>query len=428
MEIDSNSYLPKLALSLLILSITVGVGAAAKPDLYGSFENDLYFLPENDFLDYKSELDITYRMGGIDFKSESVFYKENYYSQLFGLSFPLGLLDIDSTLSFNPAKIRLNYFLGDATFTLAGLGIDNTFLLEYVNKEDSYGSGYELTLYGRLPSGPTMYVENYFGMKENEAEALGLEEGSGYTIVTKGYGPSQLQYVATIIELGNLHFGCVDFMSTTKISEQKGFEHTTLEFDLASENFPLQLEGELKFTPQTKSIELDPRLDLDWACFKVYTDLSTPDDEDLLVNNSNEVSTIGALEVEGFGITGVNLGHVSFSSLTALKGNLNRLTDQEDMDLRADDYVLDPDPVYTGLYTETPYDEIISIEKSGPDYDLTFGGDIYFDMSNSEAIFDTALFTGSGQYQLSDQFSLGAGVAMKPGELEAVRFSFDYYF
>lgn len=419
--------------SLIIVLILV-VNITGFSDLSGDWENDLYFSPGSNVLgSFSSELYLNYYSGGIDYTSSSLFKKDSYYAQTFGAATSLGMVGVDSTLDFDPQEVRLNYFLAEADLTLADLNIGNTFLLEYTGDGSGFGSGYELELYGELPGGPKMYVTNLFGMEENEAEALEIVRGSGYTIKTGSsqagsYGPSQLQYVSTTIEISELSLDCCNFMATTKFSEESGFEHSILEFDLESETLPLKLDGKLKFTSQAKSIELDPKLDLDWACFDVYTDLSTPDDENLLTNSSSKTSTIGGLEIEGFGITGVKLGHVTFSSLTALEGNLNRLTDQENMDLRAYDYVLDPDPVYSGLYTNTPYDEVISIEKSNRGDDLYFGADVYFDMSGSDSLFDTALFTGAGNYDLSDQFTMGAGAAIKPGELKNFRLSFDYSF
>lgn len=419
---------PFLTITSITIVLFLTTGLTGHADLTGSWENDLNLGPEPNLLEsFSSELDLYYTSGGIDYRSSSLFKKDSYYAQSFGASTTLGTLDIDSTLDFDPQAVRLNYFLAEADFRLSGLNIGNTFLLEDT-ENSGYGAGYQLELSGRFPDGPNLYVNNLLGMESNQAESLGIVRGSGYTIVTGDYGPSTLQYVSTTVEISEQRFDCCSFTSTTKFSEEEGFEYSNFEFDMESENLPLELWAKLSFSPQTKSVELDPRLDLGWACFEVYTDLSTPDDEDLLVNNSTEVSTIGGLEIEGFGITGVDLGHVTFSSLTALKGNLNRLTDQEDMDLRARDYVLDPDPVYSGLYVNTPYDEVISIEKSNKGDDVYFGADVYFDMSGSSSLFDTALFTGAGSFDLSDQFTLGGGVAIKPDKLETVRLSFDYYF
>jgi len=422
-----------IAISVVMICLLT-TGVTGRADLSGSWENDLYLGSGISVLEkYSSELVLNYYSGGIDYTSTSLVKKDSYYAQTFGIATSISAVDIDSTLDFDPQESRLNYFLAEADLTLVDLNIENTFLLEYTGDVWGFGSGYELELSGELPGGPKMYVTSLFGMEENEAEALGIVRGSGYTIQTGtgqsgNYGPSQFQYISTTIEISAQRLDCCTFTSTTKLSEEEGFEYSIFEFTIDSTSLPFDLGGKLEFRPQTKSVELNPKLDLDWACFEVYTDLYTGDDENLLVNNSTGTSIIDGLELEGFGISSLDLGEVTFSSLTALKGDLNRFTDQEDMDLRADDYVLDPDPIYSGLYTNIPYDEVISVEKFSEDEDLYFGADLYFDMSGSLSLFDIGLFTGVGSYDLSDQFTLGTGVAIRPDKLETVRLSFDYYF
>jgi len=421
----------------LVVAVTLAVSALGFPgygSLSGSMTNDLHFEPQTNPLALDSTLTVNYSAGGLNFQSISSLEDNSFTDQEFRVDFSLGLLDVDSTLAFDPPEARMDYWLAEGGFTLGRLRVENVFLLEYLEKEESFGAGYELSLSGRLAGGARVYLSNYFGMEENTGEILGIEPGSGYTIVTGdgvgtgSYGPSQLQYVETVLEVTGISFDCCQFHSTTKFSEAEGFEYSLFEFDLEAEIIPLELETELKFSTQTKSVELNPRLDLEWACFDLYTDLSTVDDENLLGNDGTTADTIGGLEIEGFGISEVAVGHLTFSSLTALEGNLFRLSSASDMDLRAEDYVLDPDPVYSGLYTETGYDEVFSIEKSGPAFGLTLGVDFYFDMSQSSSLFDFALLTGSGEYELSDQFTLGAALAVEPDRLQGVRVSLDYYF
>ncbi len=418
------------AIAFLVLLLVFVFGFVGYGSLSGDWENNLYLSPDVNpvISSFKSTLEVNYSSGGINYSSLSKFNLDSYKLQKFGTDFSVGLLSADSTLSFDPSNTRMNYWLAKAGMTFGGVEIDNTFVLEYLKKSSEYGAGYQLSLSGETKKGINIYLDNYFGMEKNQAEALGLVNGSGYTIVTDGgtYGPSELQYVGTTVEVTGLSFDCCQFHNTTKITESNGFEYSLFEFDIESTNLPLELEADLRFTPQTKSLKLKPRLDLDWACFDVYTNLSTSDDENLLVGGQN--STIEALAIEGFGMTDVQLGTVTFSSLTAMDGNLFRLTTESNLGLRADDYVLNPDPAYSGLYTETNYDEVVSIEKSGGDLPLTLGIDTYFNMDSETNPFDFGLFTGSAEYKFSDQFSLGAAIAVEPDQFKTMRLSFDYSF
>ncbi|MFW6048661.1 MAG: hypothetical protein ACOC88_00645, partial [Candidatus Bipolaricaulota bacterium] len=161
-----------------------------------------------------------------------------------------------------------------------------------------------------------------------------------------------------------------------------------------------------------------------WACFDVYTDLTTADDENALTGDTN---TIGGLMIKGFGITNVKLGNLKLSSLTALHENLFRPSNEQNIDLHATDYVLSPDPVYSGLYVETDYDEVTSLVADFNEIPLTVGADVYFYLNHPE-YFGFGLFTGTARYDVSDQFSLGVGVEVAPDALKQVRFGFDYYF
>ena len=444
-DLVSGKHLP-LLISTLLIAALIGApvfDAAAQEDkpLTGSWETDLYLDPgssSNAIDDFISTLNVQYAMGGVSYSSESVFNKDQFESQLFGADYRIGILNGNSTLSFDPTNTRLDYWLNEGTFSLAGARFSTVFVLEYSSNFDGYGAGFELGLSGNLGEGVRADFTSHFGMEVNEAEALGLEPGSGYTIVTSheddqdAYGPSQLQYVDSELQISGLVFDCCRYDVTTHFSEENGYEETEFEFRIGDQEDMISFDVDLTFSAQTKSVVLHPGINTKWGCFDVYTDLTTPNADDVLGNNSTQESTINGFEIEGFGLFDVELGHVTLSSLTSLKGNLFKPDGAYDMDLRASDYLIDPEPDYQGLYEETDYDQIFSIYKSDTDFNLTFGADVYFDMSGDstgmDSLFDTALFTADGTYLLSDQFSLGTGFAIKPGSLETVRLSLDYSF
>lgn len=412
---------------LLIMFGTTGFGS-----LTGNMESDLSLTHDStSLISLNSTLELNYSLSGVNFQSVSEFEKNDFTGQKFGADLSVGLAAIGSTLSFDTADLsetNLNYWLTEVGFDVGGLNVDNAFVLEVLEGSPAYGSGYKLSLSGELGSGSRIYLNNYFGMEENEAEALGMEDGSGYTIVTDDgtYGPSALQYVETRVEVTGLSYDCCQLHTTTKISEEEGFEYSLFEFDLEAENLPLKFYTDLRFTPEGKSVELEPRLDTDWACFDVYTGLRTSNGGNKLVGGGD--STIEALVLEGFGLTDLKLGKVSFSSLTVLEGRLFRLAGEDDLDLRANDYVLNPDPVFSGLYEETDYDGALTLENSGADSPLFLAVDAYFNRDSGGGLFDFGLFTGVGTFRFSEQFTAGAGVKVKPDEVETVRFELDYYF
>lgn len=442
-----DSTLAKIVpfLTFCLLVATFLVSPVSSPnaharDFSGSWANDLYLNPQSpsSIVKYRSTLSVSYSTGGVDYSSETVFHEDELYSQVFDANTRIGIFDLSSTASFDPAEVRLDYWLTEGGFTLAGARMESNFLLEYSEPQDAFGAGLELGVSGNLTDTVSLEAISRFGMDENEPEALGLIPGSGYDIITShgvqtgAYGPSQLQYVNTEIQLSGMVFDCCEYDVTTEISEANGFEETEFEFDIGGENNPIGFEVDLTFAPQTKSIEIDPSFVTNWGCFDVYTTLTTTAPDNELHNNGTKASEIDGFQVKGFALRDVSLGHVSFSSITSLDGNLYRAPRTYHMDLHADDYIIEPPQDYAALYRQTAYDQIFSLYKSGEDLKLTFGGDFYFDMSSdssgTSSLFDLALVTGNGSYELSDQFTMGAGFAVEPNKVDSLRLSFDYSF
>ena len=128
---------PKLFFSLLatiILLLTINI--TAFPAFNGSWQNDLNLTTQTNPLTISSELNLNYSTGGVSYSSSSTFSQESFKKQDLGVDFTLGLLEVDSTLSFDPSAKRLDYWLTAADFSLGGLGIGNSFLLEHLNEEE----------------------------------------------------------------------------------------------------------------------------------------------------------------------------------------------------------------------------------------------------------------------------------------------------
>ena len=496
----------------LVLVLAAGFMAVAQEDerpLTGEWENTLtlapnqaaYYHPADNPLRFSSDLSLTYSMGGLTYDAEASFGYDmrKYQTQTlfdktddtvpgdvwgapysvdngltdmeFGVSTTVGLLDLSGTVNFATQTPGLDYMTSQASLTLGGVSITDTFVLQpvmegtttstytywknnstndvtddeytYYTPTDELGAGMDITFSGETPGGVSVEVSNLFGMESvvdfgdypySSLTKTGTVSGkvfgsgeiphtTGYNIVTEhdpansqtpSYGGSSMQYVSTTLTLDNMSIGCCDFSSETMFSEANGFEYTLFEFTVESSSMPLVLDGDLKFTAQTKSVSLEPSFETDWACFEVYTDLvagSTQTPYDELSNNGTKVSVLDAFEIEGFAITGVKLGHVEFSSYTALGDNML-------IDIAGTKFG------YNGYY----YDEVIRIEKL-EEYPLDFTLDTFFDMTESGALFDLGLFSGSMEYKLDEEFTVGTGLSIKPNAgLQSFDFTFDYSF
>ena len=407
-----------LVFTLIVLLFGLGVltnGAS----MSGSWENELTLTPqtgsffsgdEGDTDGTKSILTIEYIMDGYYWESESEFSLDGYSEQNFELGGTIGLIDLVSELEFNPQAARLDSWEGTANFTAAGLSVSDTLILKNETDYEGFGAGMELSFSGGTPYGISVDVDSYFGMDSGE-NIITSHNGQ-----TGSYGPSAFQYVSTEIDISGLTLDCCEFDSETKFSEEKGFEYTEFDFEILSDTWPLSLDGELKFQTYSKSIELDPSLDLSWTCFDVYTKLDTT-----LGNGKPDLNqdSLGGLTVEGFSLSDVEMGHVTFSSYTALYGHT----------------VADLDGSFLGSYTFTAdddkksveLDEVFRIEK---DDRLSLVVDVYFDMSGQNgSLFDLALVNGEAMFEMSDQFDFGAEVFLLPNHgLDQVGVTLDYFF
>lgn len=370
--------------------------------LTGSFTNDLTLTPQTKPIHaYDSKLEMDYEFdGGMIFSSISEFSLAGLKDQKFGLEGSISLLDFSSTLDFDPTSMNdpFDSWKGSLSLSAGGLSVSDTLVLKKLDPND-YGAGMEVTFSGGTPKDVSLTAYNYFGMDSSE------------NITNK----SSLTYEMTKVVLSGLTLGeCCEFSNTTYFSQT---DSATIKSEFAatieSTNLPVTMDADLTFTPQTKSLQVDPTLDLSWACFEVYTKL-----ESTLGNDGPDISgsSISGLTVEGFSISDVEFGPVYFSSYTALYGHT--VADLGGGFMGSYDYVTKNKSV--------ELDEVFQVELDGT-LDLTL--DTYFDMTESGSLFDLALINGDATYEMSDQFDLGMEMFLVPDlGMDKLTLEFDYYF
>jgi len=369
----------------------------------GSWDNKVTMLPQVSPIDsFSSTLTLDYSAGEVDYSSTPDFSLSGFSDQEFTVDFSFNKPQFVSTLDFDPADNSFDYWLNTTTMSVPkNIELTHKFLLQKT-ESGNFGSGMEFKISGDIPDTGDLTLTNLFGMEEDSGKE------SDYAIVTShgdiegAYGPSLTQYVSSKLELSGMELGCVSFDSEALLSEANGFEYLDFSFDIYHASLDLTFSSTLKFTPVEKSITLDPSLTMDFACFTIYNEIP-----DSVSNDTDTNSTITGLEIEGFSLTGIELGEMTFSSYTALGDNTVS-------DLNGDfDY-------------GDNYDEVFRIKKSD---ELLLTLDGYFDMTESDGLFDFALLDGTASYDLSDQFTLGAGAELGPAAgLQKLEFSLDYSF
>lgn len=429
-----------ISICLLLFSLSVEAAERDEYSLSGSLKSDLYLDPNagDNLITFMGKASLSYTRDGFMFESLSTIGDLNgntgFAEQSFNFFGRFGIFDISSDLVLDPQIPRLEYWLSETSLTFGGATLSSSFLVEYhvyeiipgigfVDYPGNYGAGLEFSLEGSIYRVGDVRISSLFGMKEDEYEIAGVQKGSGYDINQWGaegpftYGTSSLHYVSTTAELFGLDFGCCNLDLETKFSRKKGFDYTEIDFMIESTDLPLDFDTTLRFSSQTKSIELDPFVEISSDCFTTYFDLSTGD-----LNTYD-------LEIEGFGLTDVSLGNVTFSSITALKGNLYKSPGASNLVLRADDYILSPDE--PSFYEKTKFNEIasISVTTNNPEKypNNSFGFDFYFEIGQAGP-FDLSLVTGDFTSHLTPDLDLGIGASITPeGEAEGL-LEIDLYF
>lgn len=345
---------------------------------------------------------------------------DGYFAWEFGPDYPIGTMGGSTKADFE--EDELDYWASTGIVNYGGFSYQGIFLLERKpegpklktgeSKPDQveYNSGLELSISGTKLSGIGVELVARFGLKPNQLELAGIQEGSGYDTFSgpdKGY--ERLSgYTGSEVILEGVKFGPLQFDSTSNFSADRGFEKTTLDFALGDEEGLLELDGSFQFKPGSKDITLEPELNLEWGCLDVYSELK-PDEL------TGEKSSIEGFAIRGYGMNEVSLGNVEFSFLEALgDNNLIRESDRKDWRLRAEDYGLFSSSRFPGgapESMETDYGGVLSLE--GGSGNLYLGVDLYW--SDDSELFGVSQLTGEAEYKLSNSFDLTTGLVLDTG-------------
>ena len=323
---------------------------------------------------------------------------DGYLAREFGPDYPIGTLGGGTRVRMGSKD--LEYWVNKGIVNYGGFSYSGIFLLEKAQSETSYSSGLELSVSGTKISGLAVELTARFGMYPDPAELVAGTEGSGYDVFDPLGGRID-GYTGSEIIIQGVTLGSARFDSTTKFSSKQGFESTSLEFTLEEASDLFRVDGSIKYSPEEKSISLTPRLDLNFACFDVYSRFSPEG----LTNSS---AIVNGLSIDGYGIEKIQLGDVRVGLLQALgKETVSRPPGKYDYELRASDYTFPP-PGEKAFYKETDYTGVLSI--SGGAGNLNLASDFYW--GGGSNLFGLTNLTGEAEYRLSESFELITGLAI----------------
>ncbi len=335
---------------------------------------------------------ITLPMSAAD--QRAMFRTSTYLKQDIVIDWPIGTYTILSDTVFSIAKASLKQAWLECIINAYGLKGDGSFLL--LSSGPGYAFGAELSLQGTTIAGMTLEATTTFGIGAD------LKEITTTAIPTD----TCFCYSGTDISLDGLALGCLHYETLVRFSKS-GFEFAQFEFGIDPMDdwpLPVSFDFTLTFTTQTKSlVVVVPTLYVGGECILVYTAL------DVTGNNTQGPLSFGGLSIAGLAIKGIHLGSSTLSGIVSTDGVLYKTTKNDDITMRATDYVI-PCDCYTSQMP-TKYDAILSLEYS--DGNLSSAVDSYF-VPTGGSLFNLGLFTGQVSYILSSEVTLAMGAAIDP--------------
>lgn len=390
-------------LFLLALFLALGFCAWARP-LGGSLTVSLRssFVPAFS-LATKTVLKLTAEISGIGLAQTWLLTNEGLRNFSVVADWSVWVWNVDMGVGFLAFIPRMDYFKLTADTMFAGTYIENTFLLEYEAVSRTYGFGLEVIVERDLTREVTLRMTNRFGLEESIVEEMGWQFGSGYDIIPRP-NPASLVYSTTELELSGISLCDSELTLKGKFDKESGFESLGFlwEFKPGFCCVEFKVEGELNL--HGKSFALRPVFRGNGTgCVEIYVKATPPDGPD-----------VTGLSLYGIGLK-CRLGGFVIAVKEAFHGVLyQRKGPFTDLDLRAWDYVVEPDRDEMFYYLSTRYTQIWTIEYQDVEY--RFAVDFYF--SDLGALFDLYLITVDARFLKCDPLNwrLGAslGVAGSP--------------
>lgn len=325
---------------------------------------------------------------------KATFGVSTYLKQDIVIDWPIGTYALLSDADFSIADASLKHAWLECIINAYGLKGTGSFLLLPTGPE--YALGAEFSLQGTTISGMTLEATTIFGIGAD------LKEITTAPILTD----TCFCYAGTDISLDGLALGCLHYETLIRFSKS-GFEFAQFEFGIDPMDdwlLPVSFDFTFTFMTQTKSlVVVVPTLYVGGECILVYTAL------DVTGNNTEGPLSFGGISIAGLAIKDIRLGSTTLSGIISTDGMLYKTMKNDDITMRATDYVIQCDCYKSQIPTK--YDLILSLEYSDGNLDSAL--DLYF-VPSGGSLFNLGLFTGQVSYTLSSEVSFSVGAAVNP--------------
>ena len=279
----------RILIAVTMTVVAFGLTLAAGP-FYGSLTTELLLAPEPTlaFESLDSVFTLNYAFGDFVTTSESEFYLLGYIWQGFGLSGRLGAFNVQADLLFGPSTNDFLYAQEIVTATLAGveLGFYWAMLSEAVLSGPANGA--VLRLAGSVGGCDIVSVTELGARIRDDAfdgiTIVHVNTGLSKSYITNPIVATQTGSVCVggftgqKVVIGGLSLGCIDNLTVSSyVTCMSGFKWVRFEVEGLWTGLPwLDLDLELRFELQTKSIVLTPSLMVgECLCIDTYIEVLT---------------------------------------------------------------------------------------------------------------------------------------------------------
>jgi len=194
---------------------------------------------------------------------------------------------------FGALDVAFLYGLVTGRLTFGGAEFYFYYVMADPNVDGVFDMGGAFRVVAGFPGGARMESITMFGadLEGISFSQTGVEKVFEFDVRPQTGSTGCLEFTGEKLTFTNLGFGCVTMDSET-VFTREGFDHQLFTFHVCTP-WAIAFDIDIKFTVQTKSVTVTPRIDLSFGCVYVYTEVEV----------QTPIKIVG-LNVYGFKIVG----------------------------------------------------------------------------------------------------------------------------
>ncbi|MCF7876238.1 hypothetical protein K9M06_04200 [Candidatus Bipolaricaulota bacterium] len=416
----------KLSLVILVIFL-ISVGLNAQPastSSEGEPEFDLTFAEkvtlllqdEERLFRSRSRLNLEASVSKINLESVTAFDDEKrsspFFRQELKLDYNIRRFSTQFHAVLDSSINGLDYWLQKGNLDEKNLDTTALLLLEYIEEDKVYGSGFGLKMEGTTEKDIRLSGSIYFGMDRYLREVHDpTVKGSGYYIINEeGVGPSEFPFGSALIEISDIGLGHCIVANRTKFMRGEGFLFSGFSFDLIKDKEPWKTRSYVYFTDENETVTLVPTFQFGEDNWTVVADFGGKFEK-------ND-TTLGKIEIRGLKFNKIFAEKWKISGTLSLAGKMKKKKGANQLELRAEDYSLTrsfDEIAENYLFEQVNYSDVITLEydrTNKEDLRRYMAFDLYFESCSGGGLFDLMTFNGVTRWGINPGLTIESGISI----------------